>query len=577
MSEIYQVVYPVGSPASKYKDVAPSLPDLNGKKIALLWNWAFRGDDTFPIIEEELKARYPEIQVTSYEHYGNFHNPDPEKAAERMAAIPGMLKEEGIDAVIVGNGCCGTCSPAVARGVVMAENCGIPAVGILCKGFPTMAKANAKGAGYPDARMIEYPNPIAMDSIEQVRENIHNVLMDRIIDALTKPVKCTVKKAKKKGPGSRDIVFEGSYDEIQKYFYGKNWSDGLPIVPPSVERVEEFLKFTDRDPEEEMGIMDPTKNVCTPWKVAVNGVMAGCRPEYMPILMSIADIMVDPEFHVKDSGATPGWEAMIMLNGPIRNELEFNYKIGHQRPDCKPNVTIGRFYRLMLKNIGGFYLGSTEMSSHGQMFRPVIPENDEVCDEIGFKTVGELMGFEKGANVVSIVSGRCQSDPMQTNGSTAEQHLDYMVDWATRMIEPYQTMRDYHENHVLFLSPVVAKRLADAGYTKETIARYILDHAKVTAEYFELNASRFNHWHPYSLKEEVEKGNLGPEWHESDDPKRMVPLFGKPANIMIIVVGDPTRNRSQFFRSNLAMAKLTAREIKVPENWNSMLEEAKKK
>lgn len=577
MSEIYKVVYPVGTPASKYKDVAPSLPDLNGKTVAELWNWSFRGDDTFPIIEEELKALYPDIKIIPYQHFGNFHNPDPEKAAAVMKAIPGMLKEEKVDAVIVGNGCCGTCSPAVARGVVLVENCGIPAVGILCKGFPTMAKANAKGAGFPDARMIEYPNPIAMDSIEKVRENIHEVLMPRIIEALTKPVKSTVKKMKKKGPDSRETVFEGTWEEIQKFFYERKWADGLPVVPPTVERVEEFLKYTDRDPEEEIGIVEPSKNVCTVWKVAVNGVMAGCRPEYMPVLLAMADIMAKPEFSIKDYGATPGWEPMIMLNGPIRNELEFNYKIGHQRADTLPNVTLSRAFHLMLKNIAGFQLGSTDMASHGQMFRPVIPENDEVCEEVGFRTVAELQGFPKGSNVVSIVSGRIASDPMQTNGATAEQHLDYMVDWATRMIEPYQTMRDYHENHVLFLSPVVAKRLADAGYTKETIAKYILEHAKVTAEYFELNASRFNHWHPYSLKEEVENGNLGPEWHESDDPKRMVPLFGKAMNILVIVVGDLTRNRSQFFRSNLAMAKLTSAEVQLPENWEEKLAEAKKK
>ena len=571
MSEIFKVVSPVAEQASQYKDVNPSIPDLNGKTVAFLWNWAFRGDDTFPIIEEEMKAMYPDIRIIPYQRYGNFHNPDQVQAAEVMKAIPGMLKEDGVDAVIVGNGCCGTCSPAVARGVVLAEDNGYPAVGILCKGFPTMAKANAKGAGYPDARMIEYPNPIAMDSIGKVRENIHNVLMPRIIEALTKPVKSTVKKLRKKGPGPKDAVFEGTYEDIQDYFYEKKWSDGLPFTLPTVEKAEEFMKYTDRGPDEEIGIMLPAKGICTPWKIAVNGVMAGCRPEYMPILLAIGEIMVDPEFSVKDSGATPGWEAMIFLTGPIRDQLKFNYKIGHQRPDSMPNVTIGRFYRLMLRNCAGFQIGSTDMSSHGQMFRPVIPENDQVCDEIGFKTVAEQMGFAKGSNVVSVVSGRIASDPMQTNGETAEQHLDYMVDWATRMIEPYQTMRDYHENHVLLLSPVVAKRLADAGYTKETISRYILDHAKVTAEYFELNASRFNHWHPYSLKEEVEKGNLGPEWYESDDPKRKVPLFGKAMNILIVVCGDPTRNRSQFFRSNLAMAKLTSREVKLPGNWEEII------
>ena len=144
------------------------------------------------------------------------------------------------------------------------------------------------------------------------------------------------------------------------------------------------------------------------------------------------------------------------------------------------------------------------------------------------------------------------------------------------MTEPYQTMRHYQDNNVLFLSPVVARLLAEAGYDKESIAKYILSHAKVTAEYFELNCSRFNHWQPYSLKEEVEKGNLPKEWYESDDPKRLVPLFWPEANIVVIVVGDMTRNRSQFFRSNYSMAKLTSRKIELPDNWEELLKEAQK-
>ncbi|MDR1204011.1 MAG: hypothetical protein LBL26_00815 [Peptococcaceae bacterium] len=571
MSGVLQVVYPAAVSVSKDKTVSPSIPDLNGKTIGELWNWAFRGDETFPMIEEELKAMYPDIKFVGYKTFGNFH--DPSYEAEMMAALPEQLKKNGIDAVIVGNGCCGTCSPAVARGVVLVERQGIPAVGILCKGFPPMAKQNAKSAGYPDARFVEYPNPIALDSADTVRKNIRDAVVPKIAAALTTPVKSTARE-RKRGPASRDIIFEGSNEEIQDYFYEMKWSDGLPIVPPTVEKIEKFLKFTDRDPEEVIGIMEPSMASCTVWKVAVNGVMAGCHPEYFPLLLAIAEIMATPEFSVKDSGATPGWEAMIMLNGPIRDQLKFNYKIGHQRPDCMPNVTVGRFYRLILRNIAGFQIGSTDMSTYGQMFRPVIPENDQVCEEIGFKTVAETQGFDKGENVVTIVSGRVCSDPMQTNGSTAEQHLDYLTDWAARMTEPYQTMRRYQDNNVLFLSPAVAKLLAGSGYDKESITKYILAHAKVTAEYFETNVSRFNHWQPYSLKEEVGMGNLDPEWYESDDPKRMVPLFWKEANIVVIVVGDPTRNRSQFFRSNYSMGKLTSQAVKLPDHWNEMLKEA---
>lgn len=434
-----------------------------------------------------------------------------------------------------------------------------------------MVKQIVKSAGVPDFRIVEYPAPIALDDEETMKKNIRETIVPGLIKALTQPVKSTVKN-KRKGPSDTDVVFEGTYEEIQEYFLEKQWSDGFPIVPPTLERVSEFLNFTDRKPDEVLGVLEPAMATLNVWKVAVNGVMAGCRPEYMPILVAIAEIIGDKEFSVKDSGATPGWESIIMLNGPIRDQLGFNYKIGFQRPGCQPNVTIGRFYRLLIRNIAGSLPGSTDMSTHGQMFRAVAPENDQVCEEIGWKTLGETRGFEAGKNVVTIVSGRASSDPLQTNGETAERHLDYITDWVLRMIEPYQAMRKYQEDHVLFLSPVVAKLLASQGYDKEKISQYIHDHAKVTAEYFELNSSRFNNWKPYSLKEAVEKGDLSEKWHESDDPKRMVPLLGPGARIHVVVTGDPTRNRSVFHRSNYTQGKMTSREIRLPENWEEALE-----
>ena len=103
MGEQYRVVSPAGVKVATDRDVSPSLPDLNGKIIGELWNWGFRGNETFPIIEDELRKIYPDIQFVDYQTFGNFHDPNYEK--EKMAALPGQLKEYKVDAVIVGNGC----------------------------------------------------------------------------------------------------------------------------------------------------------------------------------------------------------------------------------------------------------------------------------------------------------------------------------------------------------------------------------------------------------------------------------------------------------------------------------------
>lgn len=451
---------------------------------------------------------------------------------------------------------------------------GIPAVGIACKGFPFMVRQISKNAGFPDMRVVEYPAAIALDDTDTMKKNIEEIVVPGVIKALTKPVRNTA-KGKKREPGNRDIIFEGTYGEVQEFFYERQWTDGLPIVPPTLEKIEEFMTFTDRSPDEVLGILEPAMGTLNVWKVAVAGVMSGCRPEYMPVLLAVADIVADPSFSVKDSGATPGWEAIIMLNGPIRDQLGFNYRIGHQRPGTQPNITIGRFYRLLVRNIAGFVESVTDMSTHGQMFRAVAPENDQICGEIGWKTLSEEQGFGKDENVITITSGRAGSDPVQTTGDLAVQHLDYLTDWVIRMIEPYEAMRRYQETHVLFLSPVVAKLLAGQGHTKETIDRYIREHAKVTAEYFEMNCSRFNNWKPYSLKDAVEKGELPKAWHESDDPKRMVPLLSPEARIITVVNGDPTRNRSLFFRENYTQGRLTSRAVKLPDHWEELVKKAR--
>ena len=453
----------------------------------------------------------------------------------------------------------------------MVESLGIPAVAVSCAGFSFMIRQIAKNAGFPDMRVAEFPSAIALDSKDVLHKHVEETLVPRIIKALTEPVRSTV-KAQKRGAKERDIVFEGNNEEVQAFFYEKQWSDGLPVVPPAVEKVEAFLRFTDRSPGEVIGVLEPSMCSCTVWSVAVNGVMSGCRPEYMPILLAIAEIAADPVYSVKDSGATPGWEAIIMLNGPIRDQLGFNYKAGHQRPGSRPNVSIGRFYRMLVRNIAGSLVGLTDMSTHGQMFRAVAPENDQICKEIGWKTLGEEQGFSSDENVVTITSGRVASDPIQSTGDRAEQHLDYITDWAMRMLEPYQAMRRYKETHVLFLSPVVARLLAEQGYSKEGVERYIREHARVTASYFEKSGSRFNNWKPYSLKEAVEKGELPQVWHESDDPDRPVPLLSPNARVVVLVTGDPTRNRSQLFRQNYSQGYLTSRAIKLQPDWNRLIE-----
>ena len=187
-------------------------------------------------------------------------------------------------------------------------------------------------------------------------------------------------------------MFEGSFEEVNRLFLENGWSDGLPIVPPTKDKIDEFLAFTDLPPDEAIGKLLPDNRAATIWSVAVNGVMAGCRPEYMPILVALVEAMADPQYGVEHSGNTPGAETLIILNGPIIKQLGFNYKQGALRDGFQPNTSIGRFWRLYLRNVAGFLLHKNDKATFGNTWRVVLAENEDSLARMSWPTVAADMG-----------------------------------------------------------------------------------------------------------------------------------------------------------------------------------------
>lgn len=438
------------------------------------------------------------------------------------------------------------------------------------QGFTKSVKAIGKQAGL-DLRVATYPGVISTHERATIAKNIEDVLADQIIKQLTAEGSPDEPPVVSSEPGTRDIVFSGSFEEVNEFFLRQQWSDGLPIVPPTLEKIEAFLKFTDRAPDEVLGIMHPSLAAATVWNVAVNGVMAGCRPEYMPLLLAIAEVMADPDYGLKHGGSTPGWEALIIVNGPIREQLRLDSGQGAQRPGKQANTSLGRFYRLFARNVPRFLPGSTDMATFGQMFRTALAENESACASMGWQPLHVTRGFKPDDSVVTLTSVRANSDPFTTAGESADRHLDYIVDWVKRMTEPYQSSRGYVETHVLQLTPVIASLLAKAGYTKQDVANYLTQHAVVPARYYEWSMLQADHHSPgTTLAGLVEKGELPREWHMSDDPERLVPLLLPQSQWLIVVAGDPLRNRSCIYRQNFKQGYATSKKVQLPKNWNEL-------
>jgi hypothetical protein len=257
----------------------------------------------------------------------------------------------------------------------------------------SQAAATSVGLGMPDLPVAMIVGHTGAQSTEEIHENVMNVTAAQVIDNLTRQPEETVLAIE---PKSKDIVFSGSFEEVNEYFAERDWSGGLPVVPPTIEKIEEFLSYTDRKPEESLGIVLPESRAVTIWSIAVNGVMAGCRPEYMPVLVALGEAMADPIYGVEHSGNTPGAETLIILNGPIIKELKFNYEQGAMRDGFQANTSVGRFWRLALRNIAGFLLHKTDKGTYGNSFRVVLAENEDAIAKAGWQPNSVDMGFKAG-------------------------------------------------------------------------------------------------------------------------------------------------------------------------------------
>ena len=156
-------------------------------------------------------------------------------------------------------------------------------------------------------------------------------------------------------------------DELIEFFHARRWSDGLPIVPPTRERVARMLSGTARKPEEVIAKIAPGFGEATVERIAINAVMAGCRVDYLPLLIAATQAMAEPQFNLQGIQATTNPVAVwLLVNGPIAEQLGVNGGMNCLGQGTVANATLGRALRLILQNIGGALPGDMDRATHGQ-------------------------------------------------------------------------------------------------------------------------------------------------------------------------------------------------------------------
>lgn len=453
----------------------------------------------------------------------------------------------------------------------------MPSVSIISSGFLKQAAVVAKGLGLPEMAIAEFPGVPMTQSKEALRAQVIEQLLPRVIEGLSKPIQRKEAEREALLPEPREIVFRGDFDEVQEHFHQQSWSDGMPVVPPTLDRIARFLKFTERDAHEVIGVMPSANREATVWNVAVNGVMAGCRPEYMPILLAVAEIVCTPEYKIEDAGSTPGWESLIVLNGPIVKQLGFNSGQGVMRMGKQANTSVGRFLRLLIRNVAGFTHApeGADKGSIGQSFLVALPENEDAVADIGWQPYSVDRGFNGGDNVVTVQSVVAISAPTYSGTEKAEEHMKIIADVIGERACGYwsaigMVYANWHP--LIVLGPSIAKVFAQDGWRKDDIRRYLYQHVKMPASRAERYAYHCGQT-GFRVTQAVKDGLLPPAYHESDDPDRLIPVFQRPEWIGIVIAGDWGRNQSKGYVCNHVQGVPTSRKVVLPTNWDALLAE----
>ncbi|MCE2998257.1 MAG: hypothetical protein LW892_00270 [Betaproteobacteria bacterium] len=450
------------------------------------------------------------------------------------------------------------------RASVAAESAGIPSATLVCESFATLAKAASQGLGYPNIPVAPVRGHPGLQSKEELQQNVRELTLDGVICCLTEtPAMATVGGE----PGPRDVVCRGSFEDVNEYFLKHELSDGLPVVPPTIAKIEAFLRHTKRKPDEVLGVLLPDSRAATVWSVAVNGVMAGCRPEYMPVLVAAVEAMVDHRYGVEHSGNTPGGENLMILNGPVIKQLGFNYTQGVMRDGFQANTTVGRFWRLCLRNLAGFLPHKNDKATFGNTWRVVIAENEDVVANIGWTPHAADFGVAAGQSALTIARYTGGNHISSVSGSTPEELLPYIADAVTRQYswqimftvgQGYDTLRP-----LILLSPILAETIAKGGWSKARFKQALFERARMPAREFERMLRDWTQKPTWNLAEEHQAGRIPQVFHESDDPDRMVPLVWRPEDFHVVVTGDLGRNSCYVFAHNGVLGFPVCREIQT--------------
>jgi hypothetical protein len=338
-----------------------------------------------------------------------------------------------------------------------------------------------------------------------------------------------------------------SYEEAVELCFRNGWTDGMPVIPPTEDRVARFVAAAGRDPQEMLGVYRERSRRVTVEKVAANAVMAGCLPEYMPVVLAIAEVLLDPKLDFHPANASTGSPALgFIVNGPVRNQIGMNCRGNVFGPGNRANSTIGRAIRLLQINAFGSTPGAgnddtsaIDILDRGTLGQPAkyagyhIPEYEEAYPALHPLHVER--GFAPEQNVVTVFA---TAGGMQIS-LHAEQTAEELADTLA-----YQLAHLGRHNDmgwlVLVLTPEAVRLLDRDGWSKARFRAALYAKAARSIAWL-----KQNNW-PAMGAAGFYLGARGNAPLQPDDEHKTMSLAGQPDDIHLVVAGGPAGSWGYF-------------------------------
>jgi hypothetical protein len=333
--------------------------------------------------------------------------------------------------------------------------------------------------------------------------------------------------AKAGAPAEELVLATGSPEELLELFESRGWGDGLPLVPPTPERVEAMLRAGTGTPpaadEELVATLPPRAGRATRRTLAVNAVLAGCAPGLLPVLVTAVRALAHPELNLRGVNATTHPVApLVIVHGAAVRELGFNAGRGTFGPGCRANATVGRALRLVLLHIAGARPGDGDASTQGQpsKYAYCIAENEAASPWEGYAR-------SRGVGAASAVTVLCGENPHNVHDMESEAPAG-ILDKAASVMATLGSNNAPVSSAELFvvLGPEHAATIAGAGWTRRDVQGYLFEKARLPAGLLR-RAFDVVQWRPWerALRDE--------------DP---MPITDHPDNIRVLVAGGPGKH-----------------------------------